>query len=552
MKTAVPLACAFVAFLLFSLGSGARGLWNPDEPREAEIAREMYLRGDPVVPHLNGEPFLEKPPLYAWLSGLAFRVRGGPDAVGARAVSNAAGAALVGLTVRLAMSAVPARDAALAGAALAGMPLFWWHSSRANLDIPLALFVGLAVSAFFRAWARSKSEGVPRTGRYHHAALDVAAAATALAVLDKGLVGLALPVLIVAAFLALERDLWFLTRLRWIRLTAILALPVLAWLVPFTLRDHGALAYAMFVKHHLERFVSGFDHQAPWWHYLSTVPTSTLPWLPLALPALDPRTRSPLRNLSVAWVLAPLLFFSASVTKRDLYMVPSFPAIALLVGLGAARTGSGARAAAVLTGLLALAIGLALGPFPPKVIQAPLVLARGEHPVVMPLIVGAWALGGVLLLVGRGRAAVAAAAVPSLLTAVVAMGWLLPSVDPLKSARDLLPVLAASDNLVGYQLREPDLGVLTFPRRDPIWIASDPEDLGPLLDDGKRIVGSESVLMPALSSMALKPHVVMSAQAGSDRFVIVEREPREPGPKAASTGSSTGRKVALTLHSMVH
>lgn len=524
MKKALPLAFAVAALAIFTLGSAQRGLWNPDEPREAAIAREVWRRGDPVVPYLNGAPFLEKPPLYAWLSGLAFRLRGGPDAVGARLTSSVAGAALVGLTVRLALSALAPAQAALAGAALAAMPLFWWHASRANLDVPLALFVGMAVAGFYRAWARRDP---------HHPALDLAAVATALAMLTKGLVGLALPVLIVAAFLLLERDLWFLARLRWPRLIALLLVPVLCWMVPFARRDGGALAHTMFVKHHLERYVGGFDHPGKWWHYLRALPLATLPWLVLALPGLIDRQTTSLHRLARAWLLAPLAFFTLSSTKRDLYMLPSFPAIALLVALGRARW------AAALAGVVMLAVAGALGPFAPAVVAQALAVVHAQHAWVLPVIAASWALAGVALIV-RGERAFAA--VPGVLTAALALGWVLPAVDALKSARDLQPLLASSANLVGYQLREGDLGILTF-GRDPIWMASHAEDLPLLLDEGKQIVGSEHVLMPALGSLRVR--VVASAPCGSDRFVVVERE-------GAPTGSSKGRKVALTLRSMVH
>ena len=69
----------------------ARGLWTPDEPREAGIGREMYA--DPgVIPTLNGQPFIEKPPLYYWATALSFGIAGGPSVSAARAVSGLAGA----------------------------------------------------------------------------------------------------------------------------------------------------------------------------------------------------------------------------------------------------------------------------------------------------------------------------------------------------------------------------------------------------------------------------------------------------------------------------
>ena len=74
----------------------SRGLWTPDEPREAGIIREMYIAPD-VIPTLNGQPFIEKPPLYYWIAAFSFRIAGGPSVAAARAVSGLAGLLTLGV-----------------------------------------------------------------------------------------------------------------------------------------------------------------------------------------------------------------------------------------------------------------------------------------------------------------------------------------------------------------------------------------------------------------------------------------------------------------------
>src|SRR3984885_3516781 len=81
-----------LALLLLALLGCNRGLWTPDEPREAEISREMALAPG-VIPTLNGQRFIEKPPLYYWVVAAAFRVSGGASVLAARAVSVLAGVA---------------------------------------------------------------------------------------------------------------------------------------------------------------------------------------------------------------------------------------------------------------------------------------------------------------------------------------------------------------------------------------------------------------------------------------------------------------------------
>ena len=81
-----------VCLLLLALLGCNRGLWTPDEPREAEISREMALSPS-VIPTLNGQRFIEKPPLYYWVVAAVYRLTGGPSVLAARGVSVVAGLA---------------------------------------------------------------------------------------------------------------------------------------------------------------------------------------------------------------------------------------------------------------------------------------------------------------------------------------------------------------------------------------------------------------------------------------------------------------------------
>src|SRR5579864_6581618 len=104
MPPSSPLAQRFatllpaLALLLLAVLGCNRGLWTPDEPREAEISREMAL-APTVIPTLNGERFIEKPPLYYWIVAAIFRLTGGASVLGARAVSVVAGLATLALLV---------------------------------------------------------------------------------------------------------------------------------------------------------------------------------------------------------------------------------------------------------------------------------------------------------------------------------------------------------------------------------------------------------------------------------------------------------------------
>ncbi|OYW05618.1 MAG: hypothetical protein B7X11_01790, partial [Acidobacteria bacterium 37-65-4] len=176
----LTLCWVLLACLMF-LGLG-RGLWTPDEPREAEIGREML--GHPgFVPHLNGKPFFEKPPLYYWAVAGSYAVAGVSNA-SARAVSALAGLATLFLLFLWARRAASDRAAFLAVFMLATSLQFFQSTHWVLLDPLLMFFMTLT---FWGAWERLTGD----TGWWSLAALY---GGICLGVWTKGLIGLALPV----------------------------------------------------------------------------------------------------------------------------------------------------------------------------------------------------------------------------------------------------------------------------------------------------------------------------------------------------------------------
>jgi len=563
------LLVGIAAFSLFVLASHRRGLWNPDEPREAEICREMWVSGDLVAPTLNGEPFLEKPPLYAWLCWVAYRLRGGADIVGSRLPSAAAGALLVALTVLSAHALLPRARTWLAGAALAAMPLYWWHSSRANLDIPLSAFIGCALLGFALAYRddrrrRSGESLSPGACRSAPSAvlgpgLILASVAVGLGFLTKGLVAVVLPVLVVFVFLAIERDLGFLLRVRFWVVAVIVALVTLPWFIPFCARDGGRLAHGFVVVHHLQRYVKGFDHLRPWHYYLWVYPLITFPFsvaLPLALGLTIRRWQQPEgRSLRLLWALAliPAAFFSLSACKRDLYLLPSFPAVALL-SIWALDTASRdaallprwlsrlQRATMTLCGVLMIAVAL-FCVHPP--VRAPSTVAAwvaDEWPslFILSFVFGLSGLALVRFGMGRQRGdSISFFLLPSLTASVLALGVLAPSFDGLKTGRAITEILATSSRVVGFRLREGDLGIFLFHYRKPIPVVDTLEALDLAVRRGDRILGSRAGLAPMLSQLTVATRTVASAPVGSDEFVLIEPVSTKstPVPRPSSSPS---------------
>jgi len=396
------LRIAAAAALLLLPGLGAVDLWAPDEPRYAQVAEELRsmrhgARGL-VVLHLNGEVYAHKPPLYFWLAALSGWPAGRVTEVAARLPSALSGIAAAVLVARFGARLLGARSGWLGAALLLTCWEFSWRARRAQLDVLLALFEGLAFAAFWRAAGAPRPDGA----RPPAAALALLHASLGLAVLAKGPVGFAVPVLGMAAFLAWERRLSELPRLAppWALLLSLG--PGLAWLAAATAVAGGGFLEEAVGTHVLRRFFAGSAHPRPVTYYLYQLPLSFLPWTllaPLALaaarrvvfaPGGDPQ-RARAWRLLLAWLGSAFAFFSLSAGKRGLYLLPALPAAALLaadgvlawLGRRGARPGRGLAGAVAAVALLELAAFTAVLPLLDAE-KSPRALARAAARLTAP------------------------------------------------------------------------------------------------------------------------------------------------------------------------
>jgi len=354
------------ALLLFRLG--AVPLLGPDEPRYARVAVEMHRAGEWVRPTLQGQPWLEKPPLYYWLAGAAFRVFGETETA-ARLPAVLAALSMVGMTAlvgaRLYGAASGLHAAFIAGTCV----LTFIYGRAASMDMLLAAAVTGAIGL----------AGLRLLGIAGSLALPVAAVLAGAGTLAKGPLGLLLPLLVVLGHIGVTRE--------WRALRAVLSPWVIAaflavaapWYVAI-LRDQGrAFVDVFLLDHNLQRFTSTIHRHPGAFHYYLPVLLLLFPWFGLVLPALGAlRPRLDRRDLFVLlWLALPLAFFSAAGSKLPGYILPCVPPLALMMGRAANLLvgqehafprGLGPRAAAALT--LVLAVVVALAP--------PVLLARGE------------------------------------------------------------------------------------------------------------------------------------------------------------------------------
>jgi len=328
-----------VASLAFFAGLGRAAITDSDEAFYAEAAREMVTSGDWTTPRYNFEDRFQKPVLYYWLAALAYEAAG-VTAAAARAPAALAGLGTVLLTWACGRRWLGPRPGLLAGLIVATC---FGSVSLARLalpDMPLACFVTLAAWAGLEAW--------PAAGTDRHAGwwLVLAAIAAAAAFLTKGPVGLALPALVVLAWVAVR---WTTAGRRpWDgpgRLHAGLAVVAFAavaapWYVAMADRHGLAYLHRFFIGENLERFATGrYNEPRSLFFYAPIVAGGLLPWTPLlaaTVPALWARLRrvrpmSPTDWRLLLWAALPLLFYSVSVGKQPRYVLPALPPLALVM-----------------------------------------------------------------------------------------------------------------------------------------------------------------------------------------------------------------------------
>ncbi len=335
-----------------------RKLVQPDEGRYAEIPREMTANGDWVTPRLNGLKYFEKPPLQYWVTAAAYRLFGERHWT-ARLWSALTGFACV-LLVFFAGRRLFGHQAGLYTAMILGSSLLFVIVGHINtLDMGVTFFMTLALVAFLFAQGDIASEKEKRNW------MGVAWGAAVLSVLSKGLMGVVLPALALAFYSLLEGDWSPWKRLRLATGLPLFLLLAAPWFVAVSAANPEFFRF-FFVHEHFERFLTQVHGRyQPWWFFIPILLLGILPWVVLLLDTLANAWRGEVaqspafrpQRFLLAWALTIFVFFSLSGSKLPSYILPVFPALALLMGVQLTRA-SGAR---VFWYCLPLAVAGALG-----------------------------------------------------------------------------------------------------------------------------------------------------------------------------------------------
>ena len=329
---------SLVILAIFLSGLAGPALIDPDEGRNAEIAREMSETGDYIVPRLNGLPFLDKPLLYFASSALTMKLIGEGE-VAARLPAFLCALALAAATAWFAAYLFGASAGWIAGIATLASPLLLAFSRIAIFDSMLSLFMILALIFFYRAIEavhdpNRSSEAGPRIGTRTWTIL--AWAAMAGGVLTKGPVALAVPLLVVIPFAIWRKA----SRAIWHPLgpLTLLAL-VVPWLLAVQRQEPDFLHYALVVETWNRFTTDEMKRTGPLWYFLPYLIAGAAPWsIVAAVGWLRTRSRSAeIETSRVRWVFLhlwwalPLLLFSLSQSKRPQYILPVIPCLAILV-----------------------------------------------------------------------------------------------------------------------------------------------------------------------------------------------------------------------------
>jgi 4-amino-4-deoxy-L-arabinose transferase-like glycosyltransferase len=355
-----------LAIPFFALGISNHGVWTADEPRVAEIGREMALSGNWAVPTLNRRPFLEEPPLYYAAVAAVFRVTGihSDRVVRIPSALFAFGGAL-GLFFLGRKLFGPATGFA-ASFVLATCGEYFRVAHWVIVDSALTCFVILSLTFFMFAYL--SHEHTARRLVYY----ILCYVSCALAFYAKGFVGVAIPGLAILSFLLLDRNLKEIPRMRLWLGAVIFLLLTLPWF--FALWLHGGPEYlkVFLVHNHLERFAGGTSgHAQPFYYYLTQFPTAFLPWSLLLVPVLFRGFRAVWAGqpgdtarkgllFALCWFVAGFVFLSAASTKRALYLMPILAPISLCTAWYMGETIRGHRGRLDAVFCLAFAIAVLL------------------------------------------------------------------------------------------------------------------------------------------------------------------------------------------------
>jgi len=325
------LSLALVYVLVWLIMLGTRTLVPTDEGRYAEMGREMLATGDWITTRLNGIKYFEKPPLQTWMNALTFRMFGLGEWQARlwTGLCGLAGIAMVALTGRKLFGP----RAGFLSALVLSSSFYWVALGHINtLDMGLSCMMTLALCGLLIA---QRDEATQESRRNW---MLVCWAGMALSVLSKGLIGIVLPGAVLVLYTFMSRDWSFWKRLHLGKGVLLFLVITIPWFLLVSIQN-PEFPYFFFIHEHFERFLLKNHHREGAWHYfIPLLLLGIMPWLGLLFQGIASGWRRHAtmsfqpRQLLMAWAVLIFVFFSFSNSKLPSYILPIFPALALLIG----------------------------------------------------------------------------------------------------------------------------------------------------------------------------------------------------------------------------
>jgi len=486
-RTDALLLAGFCAFL-FLYGLGQFGLIGADEPRYAQVAREMLQRHDWITPVLYGQPWLEKPPLYYWQAMIAYSIFGVSD--WAARLPSVLNATLLVLAIYIFLRRFrPGFDLAgfdlarfdLDGALIAASSVgMIGYARAASMDMALTAAFTLAMLGWW-VW-RESGKKIYLAAFYGFVALGM---------LAKGPVAPLLAVLVIVVYATAVREFRLILKTLWLPGIVLFCAIALPWYFAVQMRNPDFF-HAFIIQHNLDRFSTNlYHHPEPFWYYLPVTALALLPWTVFSIAAFFQGLRlwwgrrnsgdtgeTALENqfpiFACCWLITPVVFFSISQSKLPGYILPAIPAGALLLAEYLRRRLMEGEPKPAAKGLVVLHSLLAAVPIVPALLIAYLVTQHrlpGGRPMLGALAIAFVLCAGIALTLVRPsglRMLRFVTLIPVVLTVGATLRLGSAAIDQTLSARPVAQEIAAIEThplpLAVYHVRRELEYGLTFYR----------------------------------------------------------------------------------------
>jgi len=319
------LVILFCGFILFFFNLDKWDLWNPDEPRYAQVAKEMLKSGNFLIPHLNDEIYYDKPPLFFALIALSYKLIGEINSFSARLPSAFFGLLTLILVFYFGKRLKDENTGLISAIVLATSFQFFWLSRRANIDATLVFFTTLSIFSFYVGASSQKRKWLLYLIGY---------SSMSLGFFVKLQPAILVPFLAIVPYFVWKKGTRFIFDKYHIPGIILFLSLIFGWiLITFKIQGADYLKGLLWEKS-ASTFLESSGHNRPIYYYLYNFPLQFLPWTFLWVSSVIFLIRKKDANgiFLLSWFWLVFVFFSLAEAKRGLYLLPIFPAASLMVG----------------------------------------------------------------------------------------------------------------------------------------------------------------------------------------------------------------------------